>query len=68
MPRPLGRVGERKRPDGRTRAPNGAAVRLRPSRSSKLDAIAAALLEQREGEEHKAHGDLRRIIGMDEEI
>ncbi|MGW3495946.1 hypothetical protein [Streptomyces sp. NPDC001020] len=34
----------------------------------KLDAIAAALLEQGEGEAAKAQEDLRRAIGMDEEV
>jgi low affinity Fe/Cu permease len=34
----------------------------------KLDAIAVALLEQREGKVHKAQDDLRRVIGMDEEV
>ncbi|MGV9881103.1 low affinity iron permease family protein [Streptomyces sp. NPDC003006] len=34
----------------------------------KLDAIAVALLEQREGETHKARDELRRVIGMDEEV
>jgi hypothetical protein len=31
-------------------------------------AIAAALLEQREGKTHEAHDDLRRAIGMHEEV
>jgi low affinity Fe/Cu permease len=35
---------------------------------SKLDAIAAALLEQREGKTSKAHDDLERAIGMHEEV
>jgi low affinity Fe/Cu permease len=35
---------------------------------SKLDAIAAALLEQREGKTHEAHDDLERAIGMHEEV
>jgi low affinity Fe/Cu permease len=35
---------------------------------AKLDAIAAALLEQREGESREAHQDLRRAIGMHEEV
>jgi low affinity Fe/Cu permease len=34
----------------------------------KLDAIAAALLEQREGREMEAHRDLERAIGMHEEV
>ena len=34
----------------------------------KLDAIAAALLEQDEGETRKAQEDLRRAIRMDEEV
>ncbi|MGW6904965.1 low affinity iron permease family protein [Streptomyces sp. NPDC054940] len=34
----------------------------------KLDAIAAALLEQREGETGEATEDLRRAIGMDEDV
>ncbi|GGY62028.1 hypothetical protein [Streptomyces omiyaensis] len=33
----------------------------------KLDAIAAALLEQREGASHEAADELRRVIRMDEE-
>ncbi|WP_405606017.1 hypothetical protein OG741_36640 [Streptomyces sp. NBC_01410] len=33
----------------------------------KLDAIAAALLEEQEGERGKAHDDLRAAIRMDEE-
>ncbi len=33
----------------------------------RLDAIAAALLEQREGTSHAAQNDLRGVIGMDEE-
>ena len=35
---------------------------------SKLDAIAAALLEQREGKTHEAHEDLERAIGMHKEV
>jgi low affinity Fe/Cu permease len=35
---------------------------------AKLDAIAAALLEQREGETHQAHEDLERAIGLHEEV
>jgi low affinity Fe/Cu permease len=35
---------------------------------SKLDAIAAALLEQREGKTTEAHDDLERAIGMHEEV
>jgi low affinity Fe/Cu permease len=35
---------------------------------SKLDAIAAALLEQREGQTAQAHADLERAIGMHEEV
>lgn len=35
---------------------------------SKLDAIAAALLEQREGKTSKAHDDLERAIGMHKEV
>jgi low affinity Fe/Cu permease len=35
---------------------------------SKLDAIAAALLEQREGKTSEAHDDLERAIGMHEEF
>ena len=35
---------------------------------SKLDAIAAALLEQREGKTEEAHRDLQRAIGMHEEV
>jgi low affinity Fe/Cu permease len=35
---------------------------------SKLDAIASALLEQREGKTHEAHDDLQRAIGMHEEV
>ncbi|MEA2255620.1 MAG: hypothetical protein QOG35_1665 [Solirubrobacteraceae bacterium] len=35
---------------------------------SKLDAIAAALLEQREGRAMDAHRDLERAIGMHEEV
>jgi low affinity Fe/Cu permease len=34
----------------------------------KLDAIAAALLEQREGETRKAHAALEEAIGMHEEV
>ncbi|MBH5338101.1 low affinity iron permease family protein [Streptomyces pactum] len=34
----------------------------------KLDAIAAALLEQHEGRTVRAHDDLRRAIGMDEKV
>jgi low affinity Fe/Cu permease len=35
---------------------------------SKLDAIAAALLEQREGKTQEAHDDLERAIGMHDEV
>jgi low affinity Fe/Cu permease len=35
---------------------------------SKLDAIAAALLEQREGKTSEAHDDLERAIGMHREV
>jgi low affinity Fe/Cu permease len=35
---------------------------------SKLDAIAAALLEQREGRGTEAHDDLERAIGMHKEV
>jgi low affinity Fe/Cu permease len=35
---------------------------------SKLDAIAAALLEQREGRTTEAHDDLERAIGMHREV
>jgi low affinity Fe/Cu permease len=35
---------------------------------SKLDAIAAALLEQREGKTREAHDDLEQAIGMHEEV
>jgi hypothetical protein len=35
---------------------------------SKLDAIAAALLEQREGKAREAHDELERAIGMHEEV
>ncbi|MEA2278151.1 MAG: hypothetical protein QOI62_2636 [Solirubrobacteraceae bacterium] len=35
---------------------------------AKLDAIAAALLEQREGRTMEAHRDLERAIGMHEEV
>ncbi len=35
---------------------------------SKLDAIAAALLEQREGRTTEAHDDLERAIGMHKEV
>jgi low affinity Fe/Cu permease len=34
----------------------------------KLDAIAAALLEQREGKEHEAHEALEEAIGMHEQV
>jgi len=34
----------------------------------KLDAIAAALLEQREGKTREAHGALEEAIGMHEEV
>ena len=34
----------------------------------KLDAIAAALLEQREGKTREAHDDLERAIGLHEEV
>ena len=34
----------------------------------KLDAIAAALLEQREGKAREAHDDLERAIGLHEEV
>lgn len=34
----------------------------------KLDAIAAALLEQREGNSRKAHDDLRKAIRMEEQL
>jgi hypothetical protein len=35
---------------------------------SKLDAIAAALLEQREGKTMEAHDELERAIGMHKEV
>jgi low affinity Fe/Cu permease len=35
---------------------------------SKLDAIAAALLEQREGKTSEAHDELERAIGMHKEV
>jgi low affinity Fe/Cu permease len=35
---------------------------------SKLDAIAAALLEQREGKTREAHDELERAIGMHEQV
>jgi low affinity Fe/Cu permease len=35
---------------------------------SKLDAIALALLEQRQGRTREAHDDLERAIGMHEEV
>lgn len=35
---------------------------------SKLDAIAAALLEQREGKTSEAHDDLEQAIGMHKEV
>ena len=35
---------------------------------SKLDAIAAAMLEQREGKTTEAHDDLERAIGMHKEV
>jgi low affinity Fe/Cu permease len=35
---------------------------------SKLDAIAAAMLEQREGKTEEAHDDLERAIGMHDEV
>ena len=46
------------------------AVELRAEHAiqSKLDAIAAAMLEQREGKTHEAHDDLERAIGMHEEV
>ncbi|MEV8312198.1 hypothetical protein AB0P36_34080 [Streptomyces flavidovirens] len=34
----------------------------------KPDAIAAPLLEQRQGKAHKAQDGLRKVIGMDEEV
>ncbi|MEU6083338.1 hypothetical protein [Streptomyces sp. NPDC047108] len=34
----------------------------------KLDSIAAALLEQRDGTSHKAHDDLERVIRIEEEL
>ncbi|MGD1223119.1 low affinity iron permease family protein [Streptomyces krungchingensis] len=34
----------------------------------KLDSIAAALLEQHEGEGREAHDDLRKAIGMEEQL
>jgi Low affinity iron permease len=35
---------------------------------SKLDAIAAAMLEQRDGKSRRAQGELERAIGMHEEV
>ncbi|MEU8134208.1 low affinity iron permease family protein [Streptodolium elevatio] len=34
----------------------------------KLNVIAAALLEQREGKTHQAHDDLKRAIGIEEQV
>ncbi|HEX8052650.1 MAG TPA: hypothetical protein VF517_06635 [Thermoleophilaceae bacterium] len=42
-------------------------LRAEQAIQEKLDAIAAALLEQREGEGEEAAEDLRRAIGMHEE-
>jgi low affinity Fe/Cu permease len=42
-------------------------LRAEQAIQEKLDAIAAALLEQREGEGEEAADDLRRAIGMHEE-
>lgn len=43
-------------------------LRAEQAIQEKLDAIAAALLEQRRGDTEEAQGELERAIGMHEEI